>query len=251
MKLARVLNDAQVRGLAKRPGLWAVGVVSGLCLQVSPKGAASWVLRGTYGSRVRTMCFGPFSRSFAEGGTGVCRESSRSDTRRSWSDWGTRSREAGIGRGYGTSCHVRASGDENTSKPWSGVSCAASTAGRHGSDVWTSTAQRSRTNRSRRSCAYLELVVAQRWVLVPGRIVLVLRHFSSACVFKHPEVVNREMNTAHHPNDFVAHEAQRLSSGSSLPTTVFLRFDRKSRLLELGLAVALDPTRDTEYSYRW
>jgi hypothetical protein len=55
MKLAKVLNDAQIRSLSRQPGMWAVGVVSGLVLQVSPDGAASWVLRATYGGRVRSM----------------------------------------------------------------------------------------------------------------------------------------------------------------------------------------------------
>jgi Arm DNA-binding domain len=60
MKLAKVLNDAQIRSLSRQPGMWAVGVVSGLVLQVSPDGAASWVLRATYGGRVRSMGLGPY-----------------------------------------------------------------------------------------------------------------------------------------------------------------------------------------------
>lgn len=44
----------------REPGLHAVGGVSGLCLQVAPGGARSWILRATVGGKRRDMGLGGF-----------------------------------------------------------------------------------------------------------------------------------------------------------------------------------------------
>ena len=53
----------QVKALRKKPGMHNVGGdVPGLLLQVSPSGAASWILRATIDSRVRQMGLGSFGK---------------------------------------------------------------------------------------------------------------------------------------------------------------------------------------------
>jgi integrase len=59
-KKARELSAYQVRRLAKRPGLHAVGGVAGLQLQVADSGATSWILRTTIGGRRRDLGLGGF-----------------------------------------------------------------------------------------------------------------------------------------------------------------------------------------------
>lgn len=56
---AKQLSALEV-GRLKQPGLWAVGGVSGLYLHVSDKGARSWILRATIGSKRRDMGLGGF-----------------------------------------------------------------------------------------------------------------------------------------------------------------------------------------------
>lgn len=49
-KIAKTLSPLELRRLTK-PGLHAVGEVSGLCLQVKTTGARSWILRTVGGRR--------------------------------------------------------------------------------------------------------------------------------------------------------------------------------------------------------
>lgn len=58
-KIAKELSAIRVARLT-RPGLYAVGVVPGLHLQVLPSGARSWVLRVQIGSRRRDMGLGGY-----------------------------------------------------------------------------------------------------------------------------------------------------------------------------------------------
>jgi integrase len=58
-KLAAELSAIQVKRLTK-PGLHAVGVVPGLLLQVSPKGARSWILRAMIGTKRRDIGLGGY-----------------------------------------------------------------------------------------------------------------------------------------------------------------------------------------------
>jgi integrase len=58
-KKAKELSAAQVRRLTK-PGLHAVGGVSGLLLQVSPTGSQSWTLRTMVGTKRRDIGLGGF-----------------------------------------------------------------------------------------------------------------------------------------------------------------------------------------------
>lgn len=56
---AKELSALEVNRLAK-PGLYFVGGVAGLALQVSPSGARSWILRATVGTRRRDIGLGGF-----------------------------------------------------------------------------------------------------------------------------------------------------------------------------------------------
>jgi integrase len=58
-KIAKTLSPLEVRRLTK-PGLHAVGEVSGLCLQVKPTGARSWILRTVVGGRRSEIGLGGF-----------------------------------------------------------------------------------------------------------------------------------------------------------------------------------------------
>lgn len=58
--LAKELSALEVGRLKSRPGLHAVGGVPGLYLQVTPTGAATWVLRTMIGSKRRAMGLGGF-----------------------------------------------------------------------------------------------------------------------------------------------------------------------------------------------
>lgn len=59
-KRAKELSATEVKRLAGKPGLHAVGGVSGLHLQVSSKDARSWVLRTLIGSKRRDMGLGGY-----------------------------------------------------------------------------------------------------------------------------------------------------------------------------------------------
>ena len=61
------LSALQVKARAKKPGLHAVGGVTGLYLQVAPTGAASWVLRVTVGDRRRDIGLGGYPSVTLEG----------------------------------------------------------------------------------------------------------------------------------------------------------------------------------------
>lgn len=56
---AKQLSPLAVGRLTK-PGMWAVGGISGLYLHVSDKGARSWILRATVGTKRREMGLGGF-----------------------------------------------------------------------------------------------------------------------------------------------------------------------------------------------
>ena len=56
---AKQLSALEI-GRLKKPGMWAVGGVSGLYMHVSDNGARSWVLRATVGSKRRDMGLGGF-----------------------------------------------------------------------------------------------------------------------------------------------------------------------------------------------
>ncbi len=58
-KKARELSATEVRRLTK-PGLHAIGGVSGLLLQVTPSGARSWILRTMVGAKRRDIGLGGF-----------------------------------------------------------------------------------------------------------------------------------------------------------------------------------------------
>ena len=58
-KKAEELGASQVSAITE-PGLHAVGVVAGLCLQVEPTGGRSWVLRAMVAGKRRTMGLGGF-----------------------------------------------------------------------------------------------------------------------------------------------------------------------------------------------
>ncbi|MBK7515307.1 MAG: tyrosine-type recombinase/integrase [Betaproteobacteria bacterium] len=58
-KIAKTLSPLEVRRLTK-PGLHAVGEVSGLCLQVKTTGARSWILRTVVGGRRCEIGLGGF-----------------------------------------------------------------------------------------------------------------------------------------------------------------------------------------------
>ena len=58
-KIAAALTAAEVSRL-KEPGLWAVGGVPGLYLQVTKTGARSWIARLLVGGSRRDMGLGPF-----------------------------------------------------------------------------------------------------------------------------------------------------------------------------------------------
>jgi len=68
------LSALQVKARAKKPGLHAVGGVVGLYLQVSPTGAASWILRATVGDRRRDIGLGSFPTVTLEGARNRARE---------------------------------------------------------------------------------------------------------------------------------------------------------------------------------
>ena len=56
---AKQLSALEV-GRLKTPGMWAVGGVAGLYLHINDKGARSWILRATVGSKRRDMGLGGF-----------------------------------------------------------------------------------------------------------------------------------------------------------------------------------------------
>ena len=57
------LTATQVKALRKKAGVYNVGGdVPGLLLQVSPSGAASWILRATINGRVRQMGLGSYAK---------------------------------------------------------------------------------------------------------------------------------------------------------------------------------------------
>ncbi|MFZ9734676.1 MAG: Arm DNA-binding domain-containing protein, partial [Burkholderiaceae bacterium] len=58
-RLATELSPLQVKRLSE-PGLYFVGGVSGLALQVLPTGGRSWILRATVGGRRRDMGLGGY-----------------------------------------------------------------------------------------------------------------------------------------------------------------------------------------------
>ncbi len=58
-KIAAELSALEV-GRLKAPGLVSVGGVPGLCMQIAPSGARSWVLRAMVGSKRRDMGLGPY-----------------------------------------------------------------------------------------------------------------------------------------------------------------------------------------------
>lgn len=58
-KIAKQLSPLEV-GRLNVPGLVAVGGVPGLCLQIAPSGARSWILRVTVGLKRRDMGLGAF-----------------------------------------------------------------------------------------------------------------------------------------------------------------------------------------------
>ena len=58
-KLAEELSAIQVRRL-KRPGLHAVGGVTGLCINVKDSGARNWLLRVVVGERRREIGLGGY-----------------------------------------------------------------------------------------------------------------------------------------------------------------------------------------------
>lgn len=68
------LSALQVKSRAKKVGLHAVGGVTGLYLQVSPTGAASWILRVTVGDRRRDIGLGGFPTVTLEGARNRARE---------------------------------------------------------------------------------------------------------------------------------------------------------------------------------
>lgn len=68
------LSALQVKARAKKPGLHAVGGVVGLYLQVTPTGAASWILRATVGDRRRDIGLGSFPTVTLEGARAAARE---------------------------------------------------------------------------------------------------------------------------------------------------------------------------------
>lgn len=59
-KLAKELSPLEVRNLTA-PGLYFVGGVAGLALQVTPAGARSWTLRAVIGGKRRDMGLGAYS----------------------------------------------------------------------------------------------------------------------------------------------------------------------------------------------
>jgi integrase len=62
-KTVPLLTATQVKALRKKAGVYNVGGdVPGLLLQVSPSGAASWILRATINGRVRQMGFGSYAK---------------------------------------------------------------------------------------------------------------------------------------------------------------------------------------------
>ena len=58
-KIAKELSAIEVKRL-NSAGLYAVGGVSGLLLQVAPSGARSWILRATIGGKRRDMGLGGY-----------------------------------------------------------------------------------------------------------------------------------------------------------------------------------------------
>ena len=62
-KIIPPLTATQVKALRKKAGVYNVGGdVPGLLLQVSPSGAASWILRATINGRVRQMGLGSYAK---------------------------------------------------------------------------------------------------------------------------------------------------------------------------------------------
>ena len=61
-KIAKQLTAAKVKALRNTPGVYNVGGVPGLLLQVTPSGAASWVLRATITGKVRMMGIGSYAK---------------------------------------------------------------------------------------------------------------------------------------------------------------------------------------------
>ena len=62
-KTVQALTAAKVKALRKKAGVYNVGGdVPGLLLQVSPSGAASWILRATINGRVRQMGLGSYGK---------------------------------------------------------------------------------------------------------------------------------------------------------------------------------------------
>ena len=72
-KIAKTLSPLEVRRLTK-PGLHAVGEVSGLCLQVKPTGARSWILRTVVGGRRSEIGLGGFPTITLSGARHLARE---------------------------------------------------------------------------------------------------------------------------------------------------------------------------------
>lgn len=61
-KTVQAVTAAKVKSLRNTPGIHNVGGTPGLLLQVTPSGAASWILRATINGRVRMMGLGSYSK---------------------------------------------------------------------------------------------------------------------------------------------------------------------------------------------
>jgi integrase len=78
-KRAKELTAMAVRNLVE-PGLYFVGVVPGLALQIKPSGARSWVLRAAVGGRRREIGLGPFPAVTLAGAHEAAREARKQIT---------------------------------------------------------------------------------------------------------------------------------------------------------------------------
>ena len=72
-KRAKELSAVEVQRLTD-PGLHAVGGVAGLCLEVKPTGARSWILRVKVGSRRRHHGLGAYPDTTLAGARDAARE---------------------------------------------------------------------------------------------------------------------------------------------------------------------------------